>query len=67
MTKLSTIHQTTDHISRALQTLLECLPPIIAAPLGAEPPLAALAPAPVALAAMAGPCAQIPHLAFTKA
>ncbi|KAG6899705.1 hypothetical protein C0993_007716 [Termitomyces sp. T159_Od127] len=64
MTKFSTLHQITDHISQSLQALLECLPPITAPPPVAEPSLAAPAVPPVALAAPAGPQAQIPHPAL---
>ncbi|KAG6864245.1 hypothetical protein C0993_009161 [Termitomyces sp. T159_Od127] len=60
ITKLSTLHQTTDHISQSLQALLEHLPPITALSLGAEPSLAASAAPPVALAASAGPQVQMP-------
>ncbi|KAG6884005.1 hypothetical protein C0993_002155 [Termitomyces sp. T159_Od127] len=55
MTKLSTLCQTTDHISQSLQALLEHLPSITAPPLVAEP----------SPAAPAGPQAQIPHLALS--
>ncbi|KAG6872291.1 hypothetical protein C0993_002253, partial [Termitomyces sp. T159_Od127] len=53
--ELSTLHQTTDHISQSLQALLEHLPPIIAPPPVAEPSLEALAVSPIAPAALAGP------------
>ncbi|KAG6867905.1 hypothetical protein C0993_009653 [Termitomyces sp. T159_Od127] len=62
--KLSTLHQTTNHISQSLQALLEHLPPIAAPPLVAEPSLAAPAVLPVAPAALEGPQAQIPCLAL---
>ncbi|KAG6866781.1 hypothetical protein C0993_007414, partial [Termitomyces sp. T159_Od127] len=44
--------------------LLEVLPPISTTLPAAEPPLAALPAAPIALAASAGPQAQILHLAL---
>ncbi|KAG6871891.1 hypothetical protein C0993_002674 [Termitomyces sp. T159_Od127] len=58
-TKLSTLHQTTDHISQSLQALLEHLPPVTAPSLVAEPSPAAPAVPLVALATVAGPQAQI--------
>ncbi|KAG6897907.1 hypothetical protein C0993_007240 [Termitomyces sp. T159_Od127] len=64
-TELSTLCQTTNRISHSLQALLACLPPIFAPPLVAEPSSAYLAVLPVALAALAGPQAQIPHLALS--
>ncbi|KAG6864958.1 hypothetical protein C0993_008385, partial [Termitomyces sp. T159_Od127] len=57
MTELSTLHQTTDHISQSLQALLEHLPPRTAPPLVAEPSLAAPA-------VPAGPQVQLPCLAL---
>ncbi|KAG6882983.1 hypothetical protein C0993_008421, partial [Termitomyces sp. T159_Od127] len=48
----------------SLQTLLECLPPCTAPPPVAEPFPAALAVPAVALGVLAGPWAQIPHLAL---
>ncbi|KAG6877221.1 hypothetical protein C0993_009364, partial [Termitomyces sp. T159_Od127] len=62
--KLSTLCQTTDHISQSLQALLEHLPPITTPPPVAELPLAAPAGPLVAPAAPAGPWVQIPHLAL---
>ncbi|KAG6893753.1 hypothetical protein C0993_000387, partial [Termitomyces sp. T159_Od127] len=60
MTKLSTLHQTTDHISQSLQALLECLPPRIAPPPVAEPSLATPAVLAAAPEVPAGPWAQLP-------
>ncbi|KAG6899663.1 hypothetical protein C0993_008204 [Termitomyces sp. T159_Od127] len=60
-TELSTLCQTTNHISQSLQALLECLPSITAPPPVAEPSPAALAVPPVALA---GSQAQTPCLAL---
>ncbi|KAG6867407.1 hypothetical protein C0993_003158, partial [Termitomyces sp. T159_Od127] len=54
MTKLSTLHQTTDHIFQSLQALLEHLFPITAPSPMAEPFLTAPAVSPIALAALAG-------------
>ncbi|KAG6892982.1 hypothetical protein C0993_002361, partial [Termitomyces sp. T159_Od127] len=63
-TKLSTLRQTTDHISQSLQALLEGLPPCTASPLVAEPSPAALAVPAAALGVPAGPWAQLPCLAL---
>ncbi|KAG6877776.1 hypothetical protein C0993_003977 [Termitomyces sp. T159_Od127] len=64
MTELSTLHQTTDHISQSLQALLERLPPCTAPPLVAEPSLAALAVPATAPEVPAGSRAQLPRLAL---
>ncbi|KAG6862731.1 hypothetical protein C0993_001786, partial [Termitomyces sp. T159_Od127] len=64
MTELSTLCQTTDHISQSLQALLECLPPRTAPPLVAEPSPAALAVPAAAPGVPAGPQAQLPCLAL---
>ncbi|KAG6858888.1 hypothetical protein C0993_004909 [Termitomyces sp. T159_Od127] len=64
MTKLSTLHQATNHISQFLQALLECLPPRTAPPLVAEPSLAASAVLVAAPGALVGPWMQLPHLAL---
>ncbi|KAG6862618.1 hypothetical protein C0993_002341, partial [Termitomyces sp. T159_Od127] len=66
-TELSTLRQTTDHISQSLQALLERLPPHTAPPPVAEPsPAAPAAPAVPAAApgVPAGPWAQLPHPAL---
>ncbi|KAG6874687.1 hypothetical protein C0993_012634 [Termitomyces sp. T159_Od127] len=60
MTKLSTLRQTTDHISQSLQALLERLPPRTAPPLVAEPSPAALAVPAAAPGVLAGPRVQLP-------
>ncbi|KAG5335015.1 hypothetical protein C0989_002495 [Termitomyces sp. Mn162] len=58
MTKLSTLHKTTDLISQLLQALLECLPPISAPPLAAKPAPTTSAPISMALVTL---WPQIPH------
>ncbi|KAG6892998.1 hypothetical protein C0993_002314 [Termitomyces sp. T159_Od127] len=63
-TKLSTLHQTTDHISQSLQALLERLPPCTAPPPVAEPSPAAPAVPTAAPGVLAGLRAQLPHLAL---
>ncbi|KAG6874718.1 hypothetical protein C0993_012506 [Termitomyces sp. T159_Od127] len=59
-TKLSTLCQTTDHISQSLQALLERLPPCTAPPPMAEPSLVASAVPAAAPGASAGPWMQLP-------
>ncbi|KAG6896582.1 hypothetical protein C0993_008245 [Termitomyces sp. T159_Od127] len=60
MTKLSTLCQTTDHISQFLQALLERLLPCTAPPPVAEPSLAAPAVSAAAPGVLAGPWVQLP-------
>ncbi|KNZ76556.1 hypothetical protein J132_09415 [Termitomyces sp. J132] len=63
-TKLSTLCQTTNHISQSLQAMLEHLSLISALPLVVEPPLATLVVAPIALLS---PQPWIPHPMFPDA
>ncbi|KAG6883498.1 hypothetical protein C0993_005833, partial [Termitomyces sp. T159_Od127] len=63
-TELSTLHQTTNHISQSLQALLERLPPRTAPPLVAEPSPAAPAVPAAAPGAPAGPWTKLPHPAL---
>ncbi|KAG6862862.1 hypothetical protein C0993_001202, partial [Termitomyces sp. T159_Od127] len=63
-TKLSTLRQTTDHISQSLQALLERLPPRTAPPPVAESSPAAPAVPAAAPGVPAGPRAQLPRLAL---
>ncbi|KAG6871591.1 hypothetical protein C0993_003081 [Termitomyces sp. T159_Od127] len=63
-TELSTLRQTTDHISQSLQALLECLSPCTAPPPVAEPSPAALAVPAAAPGVPAGPWVQLPRPAL---
>ncbi|KAG6881272.1 hypothetical protein C0993_002156 [Termitomyces sp. T159_Od127] len=63
-TELSTLRQTTDHISQSFQALLERLPPRTAPPPVAEPSPAALAVPAAAPGVSAGPWAQLPRPAL---
>ncbi|KAG6881460.1 hypothetical protein C0993_001396, partial [Termitomyces sp. T159_Od127] len=63
-TELSTLRQTTDHISQSLQALLERLPPRTAPPPVAESPLAAPAVPAAAPGVLASPRAQLPRPAL---
>ncbi|KAG6882174.1 hypothetical protein C0993_011695 [Termitomyces sp. T159_Od127] len=63
-TELSTLCQTTDHISQPLQALLERLPSRTAPPPVAEPSPAAPAVPAAALGVPVGPWVQLLHLAL---